>query len=111
MLANENAAVGQLTDVITRYTYQGAGAYGPVWDAVGVDIYAAVEPSQRLVVDKQGRDVLCDAKAAVGPSAVVAIEDKVTWNGTTYQVVAVNLYRFSGQTYYQELRLRTLGGD
>lgn len=111
MLANENAEVGQLSDTVTRYAYQGAGAYGPVFAAVGTDIAASIEPTQKMVVGRDGRDVLCDAKAAVGPDAEAAIGDKITWRDASYQVVSLAEYRYSGQSYYKELMLRTLGGD
>jgi hypothetical protein len=75
-----------LRDTITVEASQGSGARGPTYASAAV-IKASVQPSNRLAVMPDGRQIVADLQVLIRPEETVPVESRVTWLTKGYRVL------------------------
>lgn len=75
-----------LRQTVSVERYRGSGAYGPVYDPP-VDIRCRIEPKRQLVRDREGNEVVAEARLFAEPTVELGPEDRVTWDGRAYTVI------------------------
>lgn len=103
-----------MQETVVVEPFSGASAYGPVYgDAVTYDPSAGtgcyVEPGFKRVVDRQGKEVISSALVIAPASPTMSPQDRVTWNGGTYQVIDAQPMRPGGAVHHQEVYLQSVG--
>lgn len=93
-----------LRDRISVEDYSGTGAYGPAYGSPYA-AKASVQPTHKLLVTADGRELTTDAEAFVRPDVTPPAESRVTWNGKRYRVLALDPMAGSEKPGHNVLRL------
>jgi hypothetical protein len=97
----------QLCETVTVYPGAGMGAYGPLFgEAYTIQVY--LEPGVEVILSKTGKQVVANLFGVADGNCVIQADDEIEWNDQRYQVLAVEIYRFAGQTDHVELHFKSV---
>lgn len=94
-----------LRDRITVEPLAGSGAYGDTYDAPRT-IKAHVEPTNRLVLDRDGQTARAEANVIIRPEdGPIPLESRLTWGGKTYRVLQAGAMPDEARPSHRELTI------
>lgn len=89
-----------LTDVAVIEEFKGEGAYGPVY-APPVEVKCRAEYGNRLVRDKEGREVVSSARLYFEPDIAISVDSRVTVSNRQHTVLQVQYQKGFGQSHIE----------
>jgi hypothetical protein len=94
-----------LTDAVSVLTYQGEGAYGPVFAAKSVSVACRAEAERQLVRNANGEEVVSELRLFVHPADAdpLVVGSLVTFRERQSTVLAVAPMTRPGETVYVEV--------
>jgi hypothetical protein len=94
-----------LTDTVSVLTYQGEGAYGPVFAAKSVSVSCRAEAERQLVRNANGEEVVSELRLFVHPddAAPVTVGSLVTFAGRQSTVLGVSPKARPGEVHHVEV--------
>jgi hypothetical protein len=95
-----------LTQEATFRSYQGQNAWGNAYGTDLVDFPCRMEPTNTLVMSREGSELLASAILYTEPDVQLKPSDEVIIDGEPYNVVKVDrLYNLAGRVHHLEVML------
>lgn len=95
-----------LRDRVTIEDYAGSSAYGDTFSAGRSGVKASVEPTNRLIVTRDGQQARAEALMVIRPEdGPVPVGSRVTWGGEAYIVLSAGAIPNEVRPSHRELWL------
>ena len=95
-----------LNQTITLYQTQTIDEYGRVANTVGTDYNARFERVHKNILQADGNTLTIDGIVYINPGVAIENDDKITYGGNDYKVVAVDtVVGKLGSVHHYELKV------
>ncbi len=98
-----------MCDTLAITPKAGNGAYGPVYGKA-YTANAYVEAGFKRVVNKDGQEVVASLFAICAPSFAGHVGDKVSFGGSTYEIVDAQPFKEGARVHHVEVYMASIAG-